>query len=220
MCEKPMLYYFNGRGRAESIRWLLAAAGVPFLETFIDTREQYEKLLEDGCLLFQQIPMLEIDGMKLVQTRAILCYIAAKYNLYGKDLKDRAHIDMYVEGTADVMALVLTRPFLAENESQKQLELIKDRTMNRYYPVYEKALQDKDFLVGDQLSWADIHLLECILMVEELHDDILCQFPNLLDFKERISQVPTIKTFLQPGSPKKPIADANYVPTVLRVLHL
>lgn len=34
--------------------------------------------------------MVEIDGMQLVQTRAILSYIAAKYNLYGKDLKERA----------------------------------------------------------------------------------------------------------------------------------
>lgn len=34
--------------------------------------------------------MVEIDGMRMVQTRAILSYIAAKYNLYGKDLKERA----------------------------------------------------------------------------------------------------------------------------------
>ena len=40
--------------------------------------------------MFQQVPMVEIDGMKLVQTRAILNYIATKYNLYGKDMKERA----------------------------------------------------------------------------------------------------------------------------------
>ena len=40
--------------------------------------------------MFQQVPMVEIDGMKLVQTRAILNYIAAKHNLYGKDIKERA----------------------------------------------------------------------------------------------------------------------------------
>lgn len=34
--------------------------------------------------------MVEIDGMKLVQCRAILNYIATKYNLYGKDIKERA----------------------------------------------------------------------------------------------------------------------------------
>lgn len=33
--------------------------------------------------------MVEIDGMKLVQSRAILNYIATKYDLYGKDMKER-----------------------------------------------------------------------------------------------------------------------------------
>ena len=47
-------------------------------------------LSKDGSLMFQQVPMVEIDGMKLVQTRAILNYIATKYDLYGKDMKERA----------------------------------------------------------------------------------------------------------------------------------
>lgn len=47
----------------------------------------------DGALMFEQVPLVEIDGMKLVQTKAILNYIAGKYNLYGKDLKERV---MYV----------------------------------------------------------------------------------------------------------------------------
>ena len=61
-----------------------------FEEKFIETPEDFEKLKKDGGLMFQQVPMVEIDGMKLVQSRAILNYIAAKYNLYGKDIKERA----------------------------------------------------------------------------------------------------------------------------------
>ncbi|CAM4531479.1 unnamed protein product, partial [Lepidochelys olivacea] len=86
MAGKPKLYYFNGRGKMELIRWLLAAAGVEFEKEFLEKRKQYEKLLQDGFLLFQQVPLVEIDGMQMVQTRAILSYIAAKYKLYGKDL--------------------------------------------------------------------------------------------------------------------------------------
>ena len=40
--------------------------------------------------MFQQVPMVEIDEMKLVQNRAILNYIATKYDLHGKDMKERA----------------------------------------------------------------------------------------------------------------------------------
>lgn len=47
----------------------------------------------DGDLLFQQVPLVEIDGMKLVQSKAILHYIAAKYDMFGKDLKERVMYD-------------------------------------------------------------------------------------------------------------------------------
>ncbi|KAF7477367.1 Hypothetical predicted protein [Marmota monax] len=47
MAGKPILHYFDGRARMESIRWLLAAAGVEFEEKFMKTREDLEKLRKD-----------------------------------------------------------------------------------------------------------------------------------------------------------------------------
>ncbi|XP_015140307.1 glutathione S-transferase 3 isoform X1 [Gallus gallus] len=222
MAAKPVLYYFNGRGKMESIRWLLAAAGVEFEEVFLETREQYEKLLQSGILMFQQVPMVEIDGMKLVQTRAILNYIAGKYNLYGKDLKERALIDMYVGGTDDLMGFLLSFPFLSAEDKVKQCAFVVEKATSRYFPAYEKVLKDhgQDFLVGNRLSWADIHLLEAILMLEEKKSDALSGFPLLQAFKKRISSIPTIKKFLAPGSKRKPISDDKYVETVRRVLRM
>ncbi|KAM4770669.1 glutathione S-transferase 3-like isoform 1-T1 [Rhinophrynus dorsalis] len=222
MAEKPKLYYFNGRGKMESIRWLLATAGVEFEEEFIETREQYESLLRDGALLFQQVPMVDIDGMKLVQAKAILQYIAAKHDLYGKDLKEKALIDMYVEGTTDLMEIVMSHPFLKPEDKEHHIEVIVQKAKNRYFPVYEKILKDhgQNFLVGNRFSLADIQLLEAILMVEEKCADVLCDFPLLQDFKERISEIPTIKAFLQPGSQRKPQPDDTYVKTVKAVLQM
>ncbi|KAM8809949.1 glutathione S-transferase alpha-4-like [Eudromia elegans] len=290
MSGKPKLIYFNGRGRMELIGWLLAAAGVEFEETFLDSREQYLKLIKDGCLLFQQVPLVEMDGMKMVQTRAILSYIAGKYNLYGKDLKERALIDMYVEGITDLTNMIITFPFSPPEAKEKNLALIMERATHRYFPVFEKlstsedvpircsefphkknmlvvqALKQhgQDFLVGNKVSWADIQLIEAILAVEERFPAVLSGFPQLqvtltLDtrellntknsriaflpyslqylqgrgnyirkichphltvtaFKKRMSNMPAIKKFLQPGSPRKPPPDDHYVATVLNVL--
>ncbi|XP_054847342.1 glutathione S-transferase A4-like [Eublepharis macularius] len=221
MAEKPKLYYFDGRGRMESVRWLLAAAGVEFEEEFLETREQYENLLKDGYLLFQQVPMVEIDGLRLVQTRAILNYIAAKHNLYGKTLKERALIDMYVEGTTDLMGLIRVHYKLAPEEKEKNLHLIIERATKRYFPVYEKVLKDngQHFLVGNQLTWADVQLIEAIFMVEEKDPTVLLQFPSLQAFKVRMSDVPTIKKFLQPGSQRKPPPDEKFLATAKRVFN-
>ncbi|NXH75936.1 GSTA2 transferase, partial [Hydrobates tethys] len=222
MAGKPKLHYAKGRGRMESIRWLLAAAGVEFEEEFIETKDDLEKLRKDGSLLFQQVPMVEIDGMKMVQTRAILSYIAAKYNLYGKDLKERAWIDMYVEGTTELMGMIMFLHFQAADAKEKHLALIIERATNRYFPVYEKALKNHGhdhYLVGNKLSWADIHLLEAILMVEECKPDTLSTFPLLQAFKGRTSNIPTIKKFLQPGSQRKPPTDDKFVATAIKIFN-
>ncbi|XP_044277456.1 glutathione S-transferase 3-like isoform X2 [Varanus komodoensis] len=176
----------------------------------------------NGFLLFQQVPMVEIDEMKMVQTRAILHYIAAKHNLYGKDLKERALIDMYVEGTMDLNGFILLFPFLSPEDKETQLAVIIEKATKRYFPAYEKVLKDhgQDFLVGNQFSMADVFLLESILMVEEKSSTVLTEFPQLQAFKARISNIPTIKKFLEPGSQRKPVPDDKYVETVRRVLQM
>ncbi|XP_021245518.1 glutathione S-transferase-like isoform X1 [Numida meleagris] len=222
MSGKPRLTYINGRGRMETIRWLLAAAGVEFEEIFLQTREQLLKLIKDGSLLFHQVPLVEIDGMKMVQSRAILSYIAGKYNLYGKDLKERALIDMYVEGISDLMQLILMFPFSPPEAKEKNLASIAEKATERYFPVFEKVLKQhgQDFLVGNRFSWADVQLLEAILAVEEKVPSVLSGFPQLQAFKTKMSNMPTIKKFLQPGSPRKPPPDERYVATVMEIFKI
>ncbi|NWI63713.1 GSTA1 transferase, partial [Todus mexicanus] len=175
----------------------------------------------DGSLLFQQLPMVEIDGMKMVQTRAILGYIAAKYNLYGKDLKERALIDMYTEGLMDLNELLIRYPGQPANEKEQYFASMMDKAANRYFQAFEKVLKDhgQDFLVGNRLSRADVQLLEIILMTEEYKPDILGKFPLLQSFKARISNIPTIKKFLQPGSQRKPLLDEKDLPKVLAIFY-
>uniref|UniRef100_M3YBZ6 Glutathione S-transferase n=1 Tax=Mustela putorius furo TaxID=9669 RepID=M3YBZ6_MUSPF len=181
MAGKPKLHYFNGRGRMESIRWLLAAAGVEFEEKFIETPEDWDKLRSDGHLMFQQVPMVEMDGMKMVQTRAILNYIATKYNLYGKDIKEKALIDMYTEGIADLNEMIIVLPLCPPDQKEAKIALIKERTTDRYLPVFEKVLKShgQDYLVGNRLSKADIHLVELLYYVEEIDPSLLANFPLL-----------------------------------------
>ncbi|XP_012695899.2 glutathione S-transferase 3-like [Clupea harengus] len=220
MSEKVVLYYFNGRGVMESIRWLLAAAGVQFEEVLLTKREQFEKLLNDGALMFQQLPLVEIDGMQLVQSKAIMNYIAGKYNLNGSGLKERAMIEMYSEGLRDLMEMIMILPFKKTDEKETQLGVTQEKAKSRYFPVYEKALSGSQYLVGSQLSRADVHLMEATLMLEEKFPTILSTFPSLKAFQDRMRSLPTINKFLQPGSQRKPQPDDAYLKNVTEVLKL
>uniref|UniRef100_A0A452QTT8 glutathione transferase n=1 Tax=Ursus americanus TaxID=9643 RepID=A0A452QTT8_URSAM len=144
--------------------------------------------------LFSRDRSLGIDGMKLGQTRAILNYMAPKYDLCGRDLKERA---LYVHRSmADLNEMII-------------IALIKERTTDRYLPVFEKVLKShgQDYLVGNTLSRADIHLVELLYYVEEIDPSLLANFPLVKALKTRISNLPTVKKFLQPGSPRKPPID-------------
>lgn len=62
----------------------------------------------------QQVPMVDIDGMTLVQTRTILNYMAPKYDLYGRDLKERA-----LCGTFSVLSSTISRNNLVPSLSEQ-----------------------------------------------------------------------------------------------------
>ncbi|XP_023378436.1 glutathione S-transferase A3-like isoform X2 [Pteropus medius] len=166
--------------------------------------------------------MVEIDGMKLVQSRAILNYIAAKYNLYGKDIKERALIDMYTEGMADLNEMILTLILCPPNEIDAKTALIKEKVTTRYFPAFEKVLKShgQDYLVGNKLSRADIYLVELFYYVEEIDPSLLANFPLLKALKTRISNLPTVKKFLQPGSQRKPPLDAKTLEEIKKIFDI
>uniref|UniRef100_A0A671T5W0 glutathione transferase n=1 Tax=Sinocyclocheilus anshuiensis TaxID=1608454 RepID=A0A671T5W0_9TELE len=189
---------------------------LPFEEVFLTKREEYEKLLNDGALMFQQVPLLEMDGMQLVQSKAILHYIAGKCSLYAKDHKERAMIDMYSEALSPT--LIIMYPFKPAENTQIHLSNIEQKATDHFLPVFEKGLANSQFLVGNQLSRADVHLLEASLMLQELLPTILSAFPKIQASQEKMKAFPTISKFLQPGSARKPPPDEVYVKTVMAVL--
>lgn len=216
MAEKVELIYFEGRGKMESIRWLLAVAEVEFDEVFLTTHAQYCKLLDDGALMFQQVPLVKMDGMNLVQTKAILHYIADKYGFHGKDPKERYYVNMYAEGIIDLMEMIMMLPFTAEK--QTKLENIEKKAKERYMPAFEKALSGGcSYLVGGKMTYADVLLLEGTLMLEELFPQVLEGCPHLKAFQGRMKQCPAVSKFLQPGSKRKCQPDEKYVKTVMEV---
>lgn len=46
---------------------------------------------------------------------------------------------MYVEGTTDLMGIIMYLPFQPPEAKEKNLALITDKATTRYFPVYEKV---------------------------------------------------------------------------------
>ena len=85
------LSYWNGQGNAEIIRLMMAACGEQWEDrvaldksgaTHLSTPQQMEAMMCAGLLAFDQTPLLQIDGLNLVQKMAAVRYLARKHGLY------------------------------------------------------------------------------------------------------------------------------------------
>ncbi|XP_052088658.1 glutathione S-transferase 3-like isoform X1 [Mytilus californianus] len=212
------LTYANGRGIAEIIRMVLAAAGLEYTEEYLTSKEQWEELKKSGKLLYNQVPLLEIDGLELVQTGAIVRYLAKKYNMYGSNELEAVKIDMYYEGSRDFYSVFIAMVFTDENECLKK---VKEVMLPKYFPVYEKILKNCNtkYLVGDVVSFADVGLLECLLAVEEfLGMESIDSYPKIKEYYQKMKAEDRISTFLK-GPHRKKRNTEEYVATVKKVLY-
>ena len=214
------LTYFSGRGVAERIRYLLAEAGVEYEEIII-TKELLAQLRARGDLLFQQLPYLEIDGLKLIQSGAIQRYLARKYELYGKNNKEATLCDMVNEGLKDFLSKAIL-PYPFQSNKKEFVESTLAPSIPRYMGACEGLLrknnngESKGFILGDHISYPDLFLLETLEYINEIVPEELCKYPLLTGFRERMIERPSIKKFYVKGH--YPLPDAAYAAHVAEVL--
>lgn len=78
------LHYFDGFGRAECTRIILRFTGTEF-EDNRHTDDTFAEFKAQGISEFGQVPMLQIDGHNLVQSRAIEKYLLRKAGVVTND---------------------------------------------------------------------------------------------------------------------------------------
>jgi glutathione S-transferase len=89
---------------------MLAATNVDFCQKTVATREKFLEMAS-GQLPFGQLPLLQIDGMELVQSQATVRYLARRAHIAGNSAQDALKCDMIAEAVRDVLSLLLAAPF-------------------------------------------------------------------------------------------------------------
>ncbi|GMT22838.1 hypothetical protein PFISCL1PPCAC_14135 [Pristionchus fissidentatus] len=100
------LTYFDLRARGEPIRMMFAIGGIDFEDNRVDW-EEWEKLAKSTATPFSALPMIEVDGVKIAQTLAILRYVARETGYAGPDNLTSALADSLADQCANfVMAFM------------------------------------------------------------------------------------------------------------------
>ena len=76
------------------MRCILAIGGCKFENVFLKGPADLADLRAAGKLAYDQVPLVEIDGLNLVQGAPTATYLAQKFNLWPKEPKEQ-----FVAGT-------------------------------------------------------------------------------------------------------------------------
>lgn len=127
---KPRLLYFDGRGAAELSRILMHIGGMQFDDVRYDIAKHGEdssdghKFLTDReegkfAVNMDRLPILEVEGAQIGQSRAIERFVSGRCHLLGKNDLERGIIDCITENVRDIKekwGLIISNQSKAEKE--------------------------------------------------------------------------------------------------------
>lgn len=235
---KPTLTYWNGRGLCEQVRFMLAACGVDYDEsvpgfdgvTHLSEKAHMEHLRNQGYLMFNQVPLLRMDGLNLVQSRAIVRYLAGKYGLAGSTPAQTAMCDVVAESIQDWKsgcgaAFEFCGAYTPDPGQQEGIRMAHAK----YLPLLERlaAASTTGFLIGshgcDGMTYPDVLLLEGLEQASSRDDGFLQGFPALAALHVRLRETPRMQAFLasdlRKSKDRSPAAIESYKQAVISTLY-
>lgn len=144
------------------------------------------------------IPSIDDDGVIVHESLAINLYLARKYggDLGPKDLvEEAAMLQWSLFAATEIEATALKISFASLAEATDETRAVIDQSaanLERSFTVLEKHLADKDFVVGDRFTVADINLAE-IVRYAQAHTPLFETRPALKSWLERVQARPAFK---------------------------
>ena len=197
------LYYFNTRGRAEIVRLIFAAAG----EKFEDIRyERAQWPSHKAEMPLGQIPVLEVDGVKLPQSMAIARFLAKQFGLAGGDHLEQAKVDAVVDTSIDLAMKYLPIHF-EPDEAKKSIEMQKffaeelPKHLRNFENLANAYSNGGRFFMGNQMTWCDLEVYDVFDFLLPVNDKFLDSHSWLLKHRQEVAQHPKIAAYLKSRPP-------------------
>ena len=196
--------------RAEVLRVSLYIGNIPFEDVRI-SREEFRdviltgKLRNDIVIPFNQLPVLEIDGIIVGQTGAIARYCGKLSNLYPKDNFLAAKVDQIIDTATDITNLV--SPTVREKDEIIKKEM-RDRLTNKLLPRWfnylENLLQKENnsrWFVNNKMTIADIAIWRLLGwlksgMLDGIPTNICDSFPKLHNIHTEVHKHPKVQEWM------------------------
>uniref|UniRef100_A0ABM5F259 glutathione transferase n=2 Tax=Pogona vitticeps TaxID=103695 RepID=A0ABM5F259_9SAUR len=149
--------------------------------------------------VLRKVPVLKDGDFTLEESTAILLYLTRKYNTpshwYPPDMKKRARVDEYlawqhtnIRTTASkILWLKVVIPlFLGQQVPQEKVQDAMEDLNLSLQKLEEKFLQEKPFIIGNEISLADLVAVVELMQPMGAGCDVLEGRPKLQEWRKRV----------------------------------
>lgn len=200
MAQLKLSYFDMHGGRGEPVRLALAIGGV----AFEDHRFSFPEFAEvRKAAPFGQVPVLEVDGVTITQSDAMLRYAGKLANLYPADAYQALLCDE-VSYVVEEASVKLGPTFGMKGDEQKAARLA---LVNGSMPVYLAWLQKRlvaqggDYFADNRLTVADLKVFVDVRglnsgRLDHIPTDLVEQVaPALNAHMQRVAQHPAVAAY-------------------------
>jgi len=203
----PTLGYWNIRGLAHPIRFLLTYCGTEFEDKRYPLgpapdfdRSEWINEKQTLGLDFPNLPYYLDGDVKLTQSVAILRYIARKNKLDGQTDEEKLRVDLAEQQITD-MVIGLARLSYDPNWETLKVDYLKN--LPNSLELFSKFLGERPFLAGESVTYVDFMAFEMLNKINFLAPEELAKEDNLKKYMERVESLPQIANYLK-SAPKMP----------------
>jgi glutathione S-transferase len=194
----PRLHCFAQSGNCFKVAMFLNCAGMTWQPMFVDffAGTTRDPAWRTGQNAMGEAPVLEIAGKRLSQSGAILTYLADTKGRFQPVSEDeRLDVLRWIlfdnhKFTGNFATYRFLRSLAPQPPDPAVLAFLKGRA-EAAFRIVDLHLTDRDFLVGEALSIADLSLSGYLFYPEDEHGfDIANAYPNIDRWRSRIANMP------------------------------
>jgi len=190
------LHYFNVKALAEPIRFLLAYGGLKFEDVRI-SNEDWPALKPTFPL--GQVPVLEVDGLRVHQSIPISRYLSKRVGLAGKNDWEDLAIDIAVDTINELRAKIATVHYESDEAVKKTKSgPLFQETIPYYLEKLETlAKENHGHFALARLTWADLYFVAILDYLKYMtKPELLANSPNLQAVVDNVLAVESIKEWV------------------------
>lgn len=199
-----LIYFDFPFWRAEPSRIALFMGDIPF-EDHRPSREEFRRMKSTGELPYGQLPVLDVDGVRIAQSVAIARYCGKVSGLYPSDALQAARCDELLDTATQITQDL--GPSMRSKDPEEKARLrqnLAQKIFPRWLGMLEARLEDNGdngFFVGDSLTMADLIIWRLLGwlrggILDGIPTDLLDPFPGLLGHQETVGQHPGVVAWM------------------------